>query len=135
MEIKYVAIDGEVFSTREECETYERTTIDAIDAQFKKLPMQISEGFIEDTCFNEFTCDDDMYAVKIENAEQLEIINKWLTAHHNTDKIGIDKIGTIQLIDFYDDDDVWILGTPTEFKERCCKDIDTFFGKLIKEGE
>lgn len=135
MEIKYVAVDGTVFDDKQECETYERTSINVIDAQFKKLPMQVSEGFIENTCFNDFTYDDDMYAVKIENAEQLKIINKWLNAHHNPDKIGIDKIGTIQLIDFYDDGDVWLLGTPTEFKERCCKDIDTFFDKLIKEGE
>lgn len=135
MEIKYVAVDGTVFDDKQECETYERTSIDAIDAQFKKLPMQVSEGFVENTCFHEFSYDDDMYAVKIENAKQLEIINKWLNAHHNPDKIGIDKIGTIQLIDFYDDGDIWILGTPTEFKERCCKDIDTFFDKLIQQSK
>jgi len=134
MEIKYVAVDGEMFDNKEECEAYESTSPSAIDAQFKKLPLQMSERFIENSCFSDFSYDDVICAVKIENAEHLEILNKWINTHHNPDKIGIDKIGTIQLIDIYGDD-VWILGTPAEFKEKCCEDIDTLYSELIKKGE
>ena len=130
MEIKYVAMDGTEFANKEECEAYENTSPIVLDLQFEKLPMQESPRFCEHTCFGDFSYDDKMLAIKIENAEQLSIANRWLNAHHSTDKIGVDKIGTIQLIDVYYND-VFLLGTIAEFKEKCIKDIDTFFDKLI----
>lgn len=133
MEIKYVAIDGEVFSTREECEAYESTSINVIDAQFAKLPIQLTENFAEDGYFSAFSCDDAMYAVRIENVEQLEIVNKWLDAHSTPDKIGIDKIGTIQLIDMYGDW-AYLMGTPAEVKEKYSKAIDNLCNKLIQKN-
>ena len=134
MEIKYVAMDGTEFANKEECEAYENTSLIVLDLQFEKLAMQRTHSFAENTCFGDFSYDDEMIAVKIENAEQLGTVNKWIKAHHNPDQIGIDKIGTIQLIDVYGND-VWLCGTPAEFKEKCIKDIDRFFNKLIEKGE
>ena len=133
MEIKYVAADGKSFESMEECMEYENTATSVINAQFEKLPIQLTESFAEDGYFSSFSCDDDMYAVRIENVEQLEIVNKWLNAHSTPDKIGIDKIGTIQLIDTYGDW-AYLMGTPAEVKEKYSKAIDNLCNKLIQKN-
>ena len=141
VEIKkiYVANDGTEFSTEEECKKYEKTAECAINGMFKKLKVQETCCIGDGEPFGSFGYEDTLYAVKIENTDQLEIVNKWIADNDNYSRcekqlIGADKIGTIQLIDVYDGG-VWTVGTPEELKEKYIKAIDKLFDELIDKTE
>lgn len=133
----YVANDGTEFKDLEECEEYEETAKCVINVMFNKLNIQCTESFAErEDIFTAFPCYDDMYAVKVESLEQLEIINKWIYSKDKyADLISQDKIGTIQLIDV-SECGVWVVGTPEKMKERFAKSIDKLYNELLeKKGE
>ena len=139
VEIKkiYVAKDGTEFDTAEECKKYEETAKCAINGMFNKLKVQYTYGVGEYEPFHTFYCEDELYAVKIENADQLEITNKWIKSiDPSNEAIGADAIGTIQLINTYDGGGgAWIIGTPEKLKEIYCKGIDKLYNKLIEKTE
>ena len=136
---KYIANDGEEFLDEEACKKYEKTAECAINGMFKKLKVQETACIGDGEPFGQFGYEDYLYAVKIENADQLEIVNKWIVSNDNyscceKQLIGADKIGAIQLIDVYDGG-VWTVGTPEELKEKYIKAIDKLFDKLIEKAE
>ena len=142
VEIKkiYVANDGTEFQNEEECRKYEQTAKCTINAMFKKLKIQRTENVgykLEDIfalCY-----EDNVFAVKIENVDSLEIVNKWICSHaghHDDAVIGNEAIGTIQLIDVYDGDyGAWVVGTPDDLKKQYCDAIDKLYNKLVDKTE
>lgn len=133
----YVANDGTEFKDMEECEKYEATAKCVINEMFNKLNFQRSQcvGIAHDI-FTAISSYDDMYAVKIENANQLEIVNKWLHEQDGyvNNYLGEETIGTVQLINEYDDG-VWTVGTPERLKEEFSKAIDSLYNKLLEKSE
>lgn len=139
-EYTYIANDGTEFKSEDECRKYEETAKCAIFGAIKRLEYQETRCFAERECdlFTSFSCDDNMYAFRIRNVDDLEVINRWIhLVNIAGDKLGTDAIGTIQLINTYcDDEDVWLIGTVEQFKERICKQIDKLVDKLVKkEGD
>lgn len=129
MKIKYIAADGTIFNDMEECKEYERTSPEAAEALFKKLNLQETRHASESDPCGIFAYDDTIHAVKIENADCLEIVNNWLRNMGGCE-IDASEIGTIQLFQTKED---WInaLGTPADLKEDYCNAIDLFYNKLI----
>lgn len=137
VEIKkiYVAKDGTEFENEGECLKYEQTARCAINGMFEKLNAQRTDGLGENEPFNLFYCEDTMYAVKIENENQLEVVNKWIKQEEYSAKcLGVEAIGTIQLINRYDGG-VWVAGTPDDLKKRYIDGVDALFNKLIEKSE
>ena len=135
VEIKkiYVANDGTEFEDVNECKKYEQTAKCAIDAMFNKLKMQKTE-YVGDS-IRSFCMDDTVYAIKIKNMNQLEVVNKWIKSREASGRIiGEDEVGTIQLIcdDGYS---AWTMGTPDNLKKEYCDAIDGFFDELIGNPE
>lgn len=137
----YIAKDGTEFKSEDECRKYEETAKCAIFGALQKLECQKTDMFAERECdlFTSFSCDDNMYAFRIRNVDDLEVVNRWmhLVDDCSRDKLGTDAIGTIQLINTYcDDESVWVIGTVEQFKEKVCKQIDKLVDKLVeKEGD
>lgn len=135
----YVANDGTEFRNEEECRKYEKTASCAINGMFRKLKFQETCYIGDGEPFGLFGYEDTLYAVEIENTDQLEIVNKWICDNDSyscceKQLIGADKIGTIQLICLYDGG-VFTVGTPEELKEKYCKAIDELYNKLIEKAE
>lgn len=137
----YIANDGTEFATQEQCEEYEKTAQCAIEAAFKSLPMQCSHNIMDSGFFPYFGCDDSVYAIKIRNVNDLEIVNKWLieTFGKHGDEVaclGADAIGTIQLIETYDyDNEFFLVGTPESLREHFMKGVDRMIEELVGKGE
>lgn len=132
----YIANDGTEFKNEEECKKYEATAECVINKMFKGLNLQ--ETLLEDDYnLTMFYGDDSIYAVKIENLNQLEIVNKWIRMRSDDSCFGYpdDVIGTVQIIRETYDGTLWFLGTPEELKKSLSKVIDSFFDKLIDTAE
>lgn len=129
-ENQYIADDGTIFQNREECEAYEN-----LDKKLNQLQVQKTDWM--DDIFREFDSSEiDVYAVKIENAEQLEIVNEWIEAHDIYNYgMSLDKevIGTIQLLLLDYENNVYGIGTPEQLKEAYCKTIDAWYNELVGE--
>ena len=130
----YIADDGTEFKSEEECKKYEQTATCAINGMFNKLKIQKFENVAEYEPFNNFYCEDTMYAVKIESVEQLEIVNKWIKDHGDNRFLGSETIGTFQLLNEFEGG-IWPIGTPDKLKEEYCKGVDKFFDTLIEKAE
>lgn len=132
----YIANDGTEFRDEDECRKYENTAECAIKEMFNKLNPQVTYNVGDSNPFYVLGCDDDLYAVKIENTNQLEIVNKWIRVQdkYQSNTLGDDAIGTIQLINNYLDG-ILILGTPEQLKEKYCEAIDQLFDKLVEKSE
>ena len=133
----YVANAGTEFSDEAECKKYEDTAICVINAMFQKIPHETNNSFCEyKDMFSSFSCDDNMFAVKIRNADDVEVVNKWIMSHGNCNSIiGPETIGTIQLFDVYDSCSVWNIGTPEQLKEKYSKAVDSLYSTLIEKSE
>jgi len=140
IEIKkiYVADDGTEFQSEEECKKYEQTARCVINGMFHKLKIQKTYGVGDCEPFNFFGYEDCVYAVKIENMNQVEIVNKWMksenSCHINESYLGADAVGTIQLLSPFEGG-VWVIGTPDELKETYNKAIDNLFVALVEKVE
>lgn len=135
----YIANDGTEFKSEEECRKYEETAECAIRGMFKGLKPQHTERIGESGgLFTAFDYDDDVFAVKVENASQLEILNKWVKMLDPGNYLPCftdEAIGTIQLIVENYDGNLWFLGTPEEFKKLLNEEVDSLFNKLIEKAE
>ena len=135
--VTYVADDGEIFNSEEECNKYEQTAKFAINAAFNKLELQRNEYVGDRDPFCMFGGEDDIVAVKVKNANDVEIINKWIASCYDAKckselLIGADAIGTIQLFCIYDfGNEIWRIGTPEELKKMFADGIDKLVDKLI----
>lgn len=139
VEIKkiYVANDGTEFQNEEECKKYEQTAWSVINKMFNMLKVQ-NTLLVDADPLTAFAYEDRICAVKIENTDQIEVVNKWMkeqnTCHVQESYLGVDAIGTIQLLAPFEGG-VWVVGTPDKLKEMYNKAIDTLFDKLVEEGE
>lgn len=138
----YVANDGTEFKDLEECEKYEESSKCVINSMFNKLKTQKTEYIGDCDMFNMFQYEDDMYAVKIENANQLEIVNKWIRENsEDPEYLSAEAIGTIQLLLAFDSDircswGVSPIGTPEQLKQMFSDAVDKLYNELIEtEGE
>lgn len=133
----YVANDGTEFQSEEECRKYEETATCAINGMFDTLKMQTSYAVGDGEPFNSLSYEDTIYAIKIENADQLEIVNKWIWDKDKTcELIGAEAIGTIQLISFDSyGNAIWVIGTPDKLKEMYIKGIEELYNELIEKSE
>ena len=137
--VTYVADDGTIFNSEEECNKYEQTANFAINVAFSKLELQRNEYVGDRDPFCMFSCEDDVIAVKVKNANDVEIINKWIASRYDAKckpelLIGAETIGTIQLFCIYDfDNGVWELGTPEDLKKMFIDGVDKLIDKLILE--
>ena len=122
--IHYEALDGTLFDSEEECMKYEKTAICAINGAFSQIPQTDVNGDEFSNEIGSFSYDDTIHAVYIKDVNALVVINKWLTSVKVDRLFSADDIGTIQLFDTYDDSDVWLMGTPEEYKKRMCDFID-----------
>lgn len=139
VEIKkyYVAADGTEFASEEECRKYEDTARCAINAMFEKLEMQ-KTFCVGDSIdmLTPFSYDDNMYAVKVRDINDVETINKWIKAAHKDNAVlGAETIGTIQLLDMYDCSSVWCIGTPDDLKAKYARAVDELVDKLVEKTE
>jgi len=134
VEIKktYISDDGIAFPTMEACKEYESTSKFVINKMFSSLNIQKNECVGDWDDLRCFGCDDTVYAIKIRNASDLEIVNKWIGTHeYANDFLKVEAIGTIQLICEYDfDSSLWNIGTPDDLKKMYCRVIDYMFDKL-----
>lgn len=123
----YIANDGTEFKSEEECIKYETTARCAIDGMFKSLPMQITNYFGDCDPFCDINSDSTLYAVKIENVDQLEIVNRWIKESDIYDQnyfLGEGYIGSIALISTNWEGATWVLGSVESLKKSCCDEID-----------
>jgi len=136
----YVANDGTAFKDMEECEKYEETAKCVINSMFKSVPQKHEYWF--NTRFDLFCCDDEIYAVKIRDRDDLESLNKWLlqTFGDTGEEIALydtDAIGTIQIFSVDEpDSSYWQCGSAEKLKETLCNIVDDYVASLTdKEGD
>ncbi len=131
--ITYEALDGTIFDNEDECRKYEKTAQCAINGAFEQLPREDVDAEALNDTVGDFSDDDTLHSIYIEDANTLEVINRWLV--HNgwgSSKLSAKDIGTILLYDTYDTD-VWIIGTPEEYKKKFCDFIDNNLVKPLTE--
>ena len=132
-EYTYIADDGTEFKSEEECKKYEETAKCAVNVMFDKLQKQVCKDVGQDDWLSAFGFEDDIYAVKIRNANDVDAVNKWIISHkYSTDQcIGVDAVGTIQLFEVYSYiDEIWHIGTVEKMKEEFSKFVDSLVDEL-----
>lgn len=134
--VKWEAYDGTIFSDENECALYERTAKCAINGAFEKIPQtEICAEYLYDG-IGSLSYDDRLHAVFIEDVNTLEIVNRWIEQNYGgVSKLSAKDIGTVLLYDTYDTD-VWLIGTPEEYKKKFCDFIDNnLVNPLMKKIE
>ena len=121
--IHYEAFDGTIFDSEDECKQYEKTSQCAINGAFNQIPQTDVSGEGVYDAIGSFSYDDTIHAIYVKDINTLVTINKWFVSVGVGHLLSADDIGTIQLIDTYDGD-VWLMGTPEEYKKRLCDFID-----------
>lgn len=122
---EYEATDGTVFKNEEECKKYEASAKCAIESAYKKTFKTFDGiGISTESCrFATFGCDSKLYAVKINNADELKVFN--MRQGKDNDNLGADSIGKEIVIEAPDWDDYhYILGTREDIKAEFCAFID-----------
>ena len=135
--ITWIASDGKVFETEEECKKYEATAEFAIISAFNDIPKKTCEGqdFLNNAAY--MACDSDMYAITISNADVLEIVNKYLKLytdcnHESPYQIPVKYVGKRIILELYEGY-VCNYKTPEEYKKQLCQAVDHFFGEESQE--
>ena len=112
---KYQANDGTIFNSEEECKNYEQTAEFAINQAYNKTFNVLNNKYemvYPDRC--EFACmcvESKLYAIKINSAEELKILNMMLDLNH-ADAVGAEYIGKEIVIDQADwAGEVYVYGT------------------------
>lgn len=96
--VGYRAKDGKMFPTRFDCEEYEESVEAAILAEYYPL---VKKSFTEFGIFGYGYDDDEVvyHIIKINNAKELEIINKTLEIYNSYSEIvPIDYVGKIIMV-------------------------------------
>ena len=130
----FIATDGKEFLSEDECKKYEGTCECAINEMFNKVPNQATwAGNVDEFCT--FGYDDTIYAIKIRDLTDVEVVNKWLKYKDSSARgIGADAIGTIQIFSGFDCY-VNCLGTPDDLKQIYINAVDSLFNKLVEKAE
>ena len=138
--VTYVANDGTVFKSEEECKKYEVSAMCAVKALFNGVKQYEEYG---DTFLGKAAkwvgSDDSIYTVCFDSLSDIEATNKWLQMVYgqNGDKTALfssSDLGTIQIIQAYDDC-FWQMGTPDDVKKRFCDHIDEMVARAKGEFE
>lgn len=110
--IKYEAIDGSVFNSKEECEKYENTAKVVLRSKFKKLVLSETTEY---DLFNVGTDDSTLYLVKMsseadaDTVKQLYLVcNEWLAKSDNSKKYIDTSFDTIDKA--FKEDDILFVG-------------------------
>ena len=101
--VEYIAEDGQVFRSEEECQKYEKTCKCVIMSAYKPL---VKGTISEYGLYEECGCEDFYYdLVEIKNENDREIVNKALKfAYENARLVTEEEIGkTIMVAKEYDD--------------------------------
>lgn len=92
--IKYQAIDGEIFSNKEECEKYETTAKAVLQSKFKKLIV----GTYNSWELHGGLDDNDVIAVQVKTQKDADIVlqryyieNSWLLENYDSNKKCIER--------------------------------------------
>lgn len=121
----FVANDGTEFSDKDECEKYEKSAKCAIESAYEKTFKTFDGiGISTESCeFATLGCDSRLYAIKINNADELKVFNM---RQGNSDyNLGADSIGKEIVIEITDWDDCeLVLGTREDIKAEFCAFID-----------
>lgn len=140
--VTYVANDGTVFRSEDECKKYETTAKCAIKAMFKGVPKITVDGydFMDKAAFFA-NGDDDIIAIYLNTLDDIEATNKWLLNEfgENGEEFALFSsadLGTIQFLEVYWGDHLfYMLGTADSLKKRYCDHIDSMVVKLKGESE
>lgn len=101
---EYIAIDGTVFRTKEECEQWEKSYKCTLTCSMKKIPHIETNG--EDAYLQCSNCDENVWVLKPRNFEDIKVINAY-TEHCCGCNANLtqDDIGTLLALNFgYDYD-------------------------------
>ena len=136
MKTIYEAFDGTKFNDQQECYMYE---LNHKDQRIKQLKDQLDTKMnitpqvgAKDIWIKFSGYDDDVYAVRIDNEEDLRLLNEWGKLNFDTfNQYTREDIGTIQIFTRYDSD-TWQHGTPEDLKKEFCEAIDDLCNKLLK---
>lgn len=71
---EYVAEDGQIFSSEQECEKYEKSALFAISSQLKRMTENISQNDIDEG----LSCDDMVEIFNIQTERDLENLRRYL---------------------------------------------------------
>lgn len=126
-DIYYEAIDGERFSSKEECEKYDKTASAVIKAKYNALVIKSNTMYSICEACNDYCVD----LVKVNNEGELHSLNMYLKMVADNGYGGVFKpvasteIGKEMMI-YYGYDAEWyeIIGTKAEFLEAISKEID-----------
>ena len=133
--VRYIADDGTEFESEEQCKAYEKTAKHAINMAFKSLNhTECSGGRILDNGAP-FAYDGTLYVVHIRDANDLDIINKWVLSINNrseTQCVPVSYIGKTVVLDKYYDD-VWFSGTIEEIIERFKDTVESLLSNKTQE--
>ncbi len=140
--ITYVANDGTVFKSEEECNKYEDSAECAIRSLFNGVKKHRESGDIFLDAATPFpSYEDDVYMIYLESIETIEAVNKWLDClfGHYGAKLGLfslEELGTTQLVTVSAYDPVfYIWGDAEKVKDRFCSHIDEMVAKAKGEFE
>ena len=137
--VTYEANDGTIFWDEKECEKYEATAECAINSMVDSISIK-KLVYGEDIFFESvpFSCEGRVRAIEIRNANDVEIINKWIAFNYDNDpekvkqhSVGIESIGETIVFEAYDGD-IWELGTIDKLVEKYRKVLIKY---LIGENE
>ena len=75
---EYIAIDGTIFRTKEECEQWEKSYECTLTCSMKKIPHIETNG--EDAYLQCGNCDDEVWIIKPRDFEDIKVINAYTEA-------------------------------------------------------
>lgn len=111
----YQAEDGKIFDSMEECVKYESTAKHAIAQGFNKtfgVPSFEDMANCNIIPMWGLTPDfDGIFAIKINNAEELAVANGFMKSEGINDMLGAEDIGKVHVFDYYDETDYYYYGT------------------------
>ena len=116
----YEAVDGEVFTTREDCIEYEET----------EIPLQVTAWAYLANDTRDWYDDIHYLAFNIPNAIALNAVNDWLKQDASNETIAEKYIGSRVLIGEEEFGTLWVAGTYTEMLRRYKERLDDLFGNF-----
>ena len=132
--VTYVACDGTVFNSEEECQKYEKTAECVTNARFKNCVRQEEPVYrlMDSAC--PFAYDGTFYRVFIRNSDDLAAVNIWIRAAmcRESDEyvrgclLGEGCIGKEIILEEYDGY-VYNYGDLWDMKKSFCNELDKLF--------
>lgn len=140
----YIAIDGEEFTSEEECKKYEQTAEAVINAAFEKTKFGNPVHNVGDQ-FYSWGCEEDLFCVHITDEHDLHDVNMWMMAHDVSPcgylwcrgdrgkvQFDTDEIGTIQVLSVVCDCDYYAYGSFEQMQEYLHREADKVINALIE---